>query len=270
MDMIFGLLGFLAMIVGFILLVINAIRKKPLKKYGIVLGAGFLFLVIGLAMPGSASDEAADTSDTQAVEAETVVPEEVEEEVEEEPAEEVIEGNAEEAAKEAEEAEKAAEEQEAAAAKAAKEQEEVEKAEKAAEEAAKEKEEAAAAVITEAETAYADFVVDFSSRFSDNIGEFGALMGEGRVGQDDWTMSVVVTLAYLDEHINEIYDYENVPDKFVPAHEKLTLAMDEYKEVVNRLPKAIDNMDAAEIEALTDHMAQGVIYVNQASELVPQ
>lgn len=269
MDVIFGLLGFLAMVVGLILLVVNAIRKKPLKKYGIVMGAGFLFLVIGLIMPGSASDEAADTSDTQAVEAETVVPEEVEEESAEEVVEENAAEEAEKAAKEKEAAEKAAEEQKAAAAKAAKEQEEVEKVAKAAEAAAKEKE-AADAVITEAETAYADFIVDYSSRFSDNINEFGGLMGEGRVGQDDWTMAVVMSLAYLDEHINEIYDYENVPDKFVPSHEKLTLAMDEYKEVVDRLPKAIDNMDVAEIEALTDHMDQGVIYVNQATELVPQ
>ncbi|ASJ52193.1 hypothetical protein BP422_00745 [Brevibacillus formosus] len=50
MSALFGLLGFLAMFVGIILLIVNAVRKKQLKVPLIVLISGFVSFIIGVAI----------------------------------------------------------------------------------------------------------------------------------------------------------------------------------------------------------------------------
>lgn len=51
MDMFIFLIGFLAIIVGLVLLVFNLIKKRPIKKYGITMLLGLVLAITGLFMP---------------------------------------------------------------------------------------------------------------------------------------------------------------------------------------------------------------------------
>lgn len=51
MDMFIFIIGFLAIIVGLVLLVFNLIKKRPVKKYGITMLVGLVLVITGLFMP---------------------------------------------------------------------------------------------------------------------------------------------------------------------------------------------------------------------------
>ncbi len=55
MDALFGVLGLLGLIVGFIMLIINLITKKPKKHAAIVLVVSLAFFITGLSLPSSTS-----------------------------------------------------------------------------------------------------------------------------------------------------------------------------------------------------------------------
>ena len=58
-----GVLGFLALVVGITMLIVNAIRKKRLQTWGIVAGAGLVVLVVGVSLsPGTPTPTQPDTS----------------------------------------------------------------------------------------------------------------------------------------------------------------------------------------------------------------
>lgn len=58
-----GILGLLALAVGILMLIVNAIRKKPLRTWGVVAGAGLLALVIGVSLsPATPSPTQPDSS----------------------------------------------------------------------------------------------------------------------------------------------------------------------------------------------------------------
>jgi len=63
MDLLLFAVGLIGMIVSLILLVINLIRKKPMKKMLISLGVCFILFAVGLFMPSSSNN---DDSETQA------------------------------------------------------------------------------------------------------------------------------------------------------------------------------------------------------------
>lgn len=63
MDAFFGLVGVLAIAVALISLIVNKVRKRPLKRWSIVLGAGFVSLILGLSLPSSSTPT---TGNTQA------------------------------------------------------------------------------------------------------------------------------------------------------------------------------------------------------------
>lgn len=51
MDMFIFIIGFLAILVGLVLLVFNLIKKRPVKKYGITMLVGLVLAITGLFMP---------------------------------------------------------------------------------------------------------------------------------------------------------------------------------------------------------------------------
>jgi len=58
-----GTLGFLALAAGIVMLIVNAIRKRPLRTWGIVAGAGMVALIVGVSLsPATPSPTQPDTS----------------------------------------------------------------------------------------------------------------------------------------------------------------------------------------------------------------
>lgn len=62
MDAFLGFVGFIAIIVGVIMLTINAIRKKRLITWGIVAGSGLVFFIVGLALSQGPQQPSAPTT----------------------------------------------------------------------------------------------------------------------------------------------------------------------------------------------------------------
>jgi len=50
-----GIIGFFALAVGIIMLIVNAFRKRRLRTWGIVAGVGLVFFIIGVSLSGPAA-----------------------------------------------------------------------------------------------------------------------------------------------------------------------------------------------------------------------
>ncbi|MBU8714102.1 hypothetical protein KM924_16440 [Brevibacillus parabrevis] len=76
MNAFFALIGVLAILVAIVYLIVNAIRKKPLKIPLYVLLGGFVSFIIGLSIPSSTSNSASPSAQTVTASAPTNTPEE--------------------------------------------------------------------------------------------------------------------------------------------------------------------------------------------------
>ena len=51
MSMALGIIGMLAFVIGILVLIVNAIRKKPLRVWGIIAAVGLVFFIVGVSLP---------------------------------------------------------------------------------------------------------------------------------------------------------------------------------------------------------------------------
>ena len=52
MSMALGIIGMLALLVGIVMLVVNAVKKKSLRTWGIIAAVGLVFFIVGVSLPG--------------------------------------------------------------------------------------------------------------------------------------------------------------------------------------------------------------------------
>ena len=67
MDMFIFFIGFLIIFISLVLFVFNLIKKRPLKKYGISMLVGFIFMIIGLSLPSSIQNELSEEIDKKEI-----------------------------------------------------------------------------------------------------------------------------------------------------------------------------------------------------------
>jgi hypothetical protein len=90
---------------------------------------------------------------------------------------------------------------------------------------------------------------------------------------EDWTLSVAVTLAMLDESANQLESIDYVPPKFQEVQKWLDLAAQETHIMVDNFSYGIDYLDIDSIEAAANNMNRINSYVENATiemeKLVP-
>ena len=113
---------------------------------------------------------------------------------------------------------------------------------------------------TAEESAYANDVVEITESMVESFDEFTALMGNPRIGQNDWTIGVVTQFFIWDENYQEALAL-TPPPAFVETHALFVEALRLYSEAGDDAVVGIDTLDPAIINQASAKM-------NQASELI--
>lgn len=115
--------------------------------------------------------------------------------------------------------------------------------------------------------AYAKWVVDHGTRYSDVMHRFSTLMGDPQIGDDEWGMKVVVALQDIKTLVKESKEKEkDVPKKFKKVHRHIVNANDEFSYVAEKLPRAIDDVDVPEMEKIGNKIKAGENEIEKASD----
>lgn len=122
--------------------------------------------------------------------------------------------------------------------------------------------------LTVQEIAYGEFIYENLEEWTPWSIELGKLLGN--VGEDpylmfdeDWIDDFATALFMFELYPEKLAKYENVPDRFMKAHEWLIMINSEAKLVVSNLIAGIDNIDAEKIEAGNKNLVNMIRYLNE-------
>ena len=121
--------------------------------------------------------------------------------------------------------------------------------------------------ITASEQAYAASVADQSNTLSEAFYDLSELTSNPQIGNNDWTVSVVIQLLTIQELYDKAMDLDP-PNSMAAIHLKYIQAMDNYNDATYLFAEGVDELDASLIDEATQKMNTGRQLINEATQLI--
>lgn len=124
--------------------------------------------------------------------------------------------------------------------------------------------------LSEDEKKYTSELGSYSRSIGHSLKNIGRLMSEDlNIGDESWRAELIGELDTMQDTINKSREL-SAPEKFSELHSVFLKSLDEYEQVVVKLPKAIDNLDNDLLNECSDHLQNGGAYTKEASDILHQ